>query len=234
MANISSLISLDAFVRRLLFKEGKDDDDYLRYMQIACEAIRNFHIHHFNVAVTKVVSVDSTSNTFDFPGDYVRYKFIATPIDGRWWTYTEDGEMAPLQDDQASPEDVQSSLPNIAEYNFYDSLGKAGGWNKYYFREDRKNRRFQVGGYTPDVVVLKYISNGIDSTGDINIPDYALLAIEDYVRWKIQDYNGAAQSEILRLEKQYKDSLRQMRQVFRPTLQEVKDSIYASSGGLLR
>jgi len=232
MANISSLISLDAFVRRLLGKEGKDDEDYLRYMQIACDGLRDMYIHDFEVEVTKVVTVNSTTNTFSFPDDYVRYVAIATVIDGRWWVYTRDDEIAPLQDDDGST--IQSSLPNVAEYTVHDSLGKAGGYNRYLFTEDRKNRRIQVSGYTPDVVVLKYVTNGLDASGSINIPDHARTALEDYVRYKIDDYDGAPESHIGRKYAQYKESRRQMRRVYMPTLQDLVDTIYNSSGSLQR
>lgn len=232
MANISSTISLDAFVRRVLAKEGVDNDNYMRYMQIACDGIRDMHIHDFSIEATKIVTVNATTNTFSFPTDYVRYIAIATPIDGRWWVYTRDDAMVPLKDDDAGS--VLTSLPNIAESGIVSSLGDAGGKNKYYFKPDYKNRRFQVGGYTPDIVVLKYISNGIDSAGDINIQDYAALALESYVRWSIADYDGIAESKILRLERQYKERRRKMREVHRPTIQDIRDVIYATSGALGR
>lgn len=232
MANISRNITLNNLTRRILAKEGKNNDDHFRYNQIICDALRHMHMHDFSVYVTKVVTVDTDTNTFSYPGDYVRYLAIATPIDGRWWVFTRDNGMVPLEDDDSTT--IQDSLPNISNYEFYSSLGKAGGWNKYYFREDKANSRFQIGGYTPDLVVLKYVTNGIDAAGNINIPDYATYAIEDYVRWKIADYDREAQSEIARLWAQYRDSRRQMRQVFRPTLMEIRDTVYSSSGSLQR
>jgi hypothetical protein len=232
MANISRLISLDAFVRRVLAKEGKDNDDYIRYMQIACDGIREFNIHHFDIEVTKVVTVDTTTNTFPYPSDYVRYTMIGTPIDGRWWVYTRDDTMAPLEDDDSTT--VQDSLPNVAEYKFATDLSSGGGHNRYYFREDIANSRFQIGGLTADVVVLKYISNGIDSAGSINIPGYARAALESYVRWNIADYDDHAESTTLRLERQYKEAVKRMKIAQRPTLQDLKDTIYAASSQLLR
>ena len=232
MANVSSLISLNAFTRRLLGKEGKDDDDYMRYMQIACDGIKQFSMHDYTIAVTKVVTVDTTTNTFDYPSDYVKMKFIATPIDGRWWLYTADKTIAPLQDDDGAT--VQSSLPNVAEYKFSSTLSAGGGYNRYYYTEDPKNRRFQVGGFSPDVVVLKYISNGIHSGGTINIPTYAQAALEAYVRWQIAEYDNPALSRIQWLKTRYDEERRKMRAMFMPTLQELKDAIYLSSGALTR
>jgi len=232
MANISSLISLDAFVRRLLGKEGKDNDDYMRYMQIAVDGLRDMFIHDFEVEVTKVVTPNASTNRFSFPTDYVRYTAIATPIEGRWWTYTQENGMVPLTDDDGTA--ILTTLPNLAETNPAPSRSDGGGTNRYYFTEDRKNREFQIAGDTPDVVVLKYVTNGIDSAGSINLPDYTTLAIEAYVRLNIHDYDGAAESTILRLDKQYKAARRKMRQVHRPTLQDLVDVIYKTSGALRR
>jgi len=232
MAYISSLIPLDSFVKRLLAKEGKDNDGYLRYMQIACDGLRDMHQHDFSVEVTTVVTVNSTTNSFSFPTDFVRYVWIATPIDGRWWKYTRDDEMVPLKDDANT--DILTSLPNLANSTYSTSYGSAGGYNRYLFKPDYENSRFQVSGDTPDIVVLKYISNGINSAGTINIPDYVTLALEDYVRYKIMDYDSAAESKILRMEQQYIKSRRKMRAVRRPTIQDIRDTLYSSYGSLRR
>ena len=232
MAEIDSLISLDAFVRRLLGKEGKDNDDYLRYLQIAIEGLRDMYIHDFEVEVVKVVSVNATTNTFPFPDDFVRYTAIATPIDGRWWVYTREDQMVPLTDDDGTT--IVSSLTNLAGNEFASSLSTGGGTNKYYFKPDYRKRTFQVSGYTPDIVVLKYVTNGINSAGTINIPDYALLALEGYVRHALADYDNYAEGTIFRLEKQYKEKRRYMRRVHRPTLIDLKDVLYASTGALRR
>jgi hypothetical protein len=232
MANISSLISLDSFVNRLLAKEGNDNEDYLRYMQIAAEGLREMYIHDFHSVATKIVTVNTTTNSFAFPTDFVKYIAIATPIDGRWWTYTRDDTMVPLNDDDSTA--IQTSLPNVSDYHIADSLGQAGGWNKYYFTPDYKNRVIQVGGFTPDIVVLRYVSNGIDSTGSITVPDYAIPCLEAYVRYCIADFDQEAESRVERLKRRYDEQRRKMRQVQRPTLLDIIDSIYKSSGQLMR
>ena len=228
MANISSLISLDAMVRRLLGKEGKDNEDYLRYMQIACDGLREFHIHDFNIEVTAVVDVNTTNNTFSYPLDFVRYTQIATPIDGRWWVYTKDDTMAPLLDD-AGETVLDAGLINVAEYEHPSSYSTGGGTNRYYFRQDDANRRFQVGGFTPDIVVLKYVSNGINSAGTINIPDYAKPALESYVRWQIAEYDNPALSRIDWLKRRYDEDRRKLRMAQRPNLQDLIDTINSTS-----
>jgi len=232
MANISSLISLDAFVRRLLGKEGKDNDDYMRYMQIACDGLRDMYIHDFEIEVTKVVTPNASTNRFSFPADYVRYSAIATPIEGRWWVYTREDGMVPLTDDDGAT--ILTTLPNIADTHVAPSRSDGGGTNRFLFTEDRKNREFQVAGDTPDIVVLKYVSNGIDSAGSINIPDYVLLALEAYVRASVADYDMIAESHVHRLYAQYKTARRMMRQVHRPTLVDLVDVIYKTSGALRR
>jgi len=232
MANISSLISLDAFVRRLLGKEGKDNDDYIRYMQIACDGLRDMYIHDFEVEVTQIVTVNASTNRFSFPADYVRYTAIATPIDGKWWLYTKEDGMVPLTDEDGTA--ILTTLPNIADTNIAPSRSDGGGTNRFLFKEDRKNREFQVSGDTPDIVVLKYVTNGIDSAGSITIPDYVLPALEAYVRAEVADFDMIAESHVLRLKAQFKEKRRMMRSVHRPTLVELLDVIYRTSGALRR
>ena len=232
MANVSSIIALDAFVRRLLAKEGKDNDDYMRYMQIACEGLENMTVHDFELEVTKVVTVNATTNTFSYPSDYVRYVAIATPIEGRWWLFTRDDQIIPLKDDDGAT--VVDSLVDVADYKFPTDFSSGGGWNKYNFREDQENRRFQLGGATPDVVVLKYVSTGIDADGDINIPRYSARTLEYWVRKYIAEYDDQPESTIARLNAQYDKARREMRTVHRPTLQDLKDAIYATTGVIRR
>lgn len=232
MANISSIISLDAFVRRLLAKEEKDNDDYMRYMQIACDGLENLTTHDFDLEVTKVVAVDATTHTFSFPSDYVRYTALATPIDGRWWLFTRDQQIVPLTDDDGAA--IVDSVVDVADYKFPTDFSSGGGWNKYNFREDRENRRFQLGGAIPEVTVLKYVSNGIDATGDINIPRYAARTLEYWIRKYIAEYDDQPEITIDRLNKQYDKARKEMRRIHRPTLQDIKDAIYETSGVVRR
>ena len=230
MANQSSLISIDKLVGALLFKEGKNNDDYLRYKQVVCDGIRNMHIHDFNVVVTKVVSVDSTTKTFDYPDDYVRYTSVSTAFDGRWWTFTRDDRLVPLQDDSAISQDIQSSIPNVATTLTGTSLSDGGGRNNYYFKPDDKNRRFLVGGFDADVVVLRYISNGLNTSGDVNVPDHAAIALEDWTRWRMSIHNREAVHVQGNNENIYIKSRLAMRKVALPNLDEIYDTIYRSSG----
>lgn len=228
MANRSSLITIDQLVRSLLFKEGKNNDDYLRYKQIVCDGLRNMHIHDFNVIATKVVSVDSTTKTFNYPDDYVRYESISTVSDGRWWTYTIDKRLVPLNDDTQTA--IQSSMPNVATNAFADGLSDGGGYNHYYFKPDDKNRRMIVSGFDADVVVLRYVSNGLNTSGDVNVPDYAALALEAYVRWKISAYDKEPVYIRRENENDYKQARLEMRKVNLPTADEIYDSIYKTTG----
>ena len=228
MANIDTQLSIDKFVRQLLFKEGKNNDDYLRYKQVVCDGLRHMHIHDFNVEVTKVVTVDSTTKTFDYPDDYVRYTSVSTVFQGRWWTYTRDDKLVPLEDDDSTT--IQSSIPNVTQTDLGVSLSDGGGKNLYYFKPDEANRRMLVGGFDADIVVLRYISNGLNTSGDVYIPDYAILTLEDFVRWKMSIYDRDPMSTRETNKKDFKLSRSEMRKVLLPTLSEIYDMIYKSSG----
>jgi hypothetical protein len=84
-----------------------------------------------------------------------------------------------------------------------------------------------------DVVVLTYQSTGVDdlsfsSTTDIQFPVYAEDAMENYIRWKIAEYDGLPQVECAKRKRYYDDAVLVMRNVTNPTLQEIRD-IWAGS-----
>jgi hypothetical protein len=230
MANTSTLISIDKFVRGLLFKEGKTNDDYMRYLQITCDGIRDMHMHDFHIEVTKVVTVSSATNTFDYPADYIVYTSIATEHHGKWWLYTRNDGIVPLNDDTATPVAIQTTMQNVSLWDEPSTLSSGGGQNMYYFRPDDKNRRFIVSGFTPNVVVLRYISNGIDAAGDIFIPDQAKTTLENYLRWQLAEFNDEPLSRCQWKEGLYTASLKKMRLLNIPTVSEVYDIILESSG----
>jgi hypothetical protein len=230
MANTSALISIDKFVRGLLFKENKNNDDYMRYLQISCDGLRDMHMHDFHVEVTQVVTVNATTNTFPYPNDYVAYESVATEHNGKWWLYTRNDGLVPLTDDSVPHVDIMTTMPNVATFDEGGTLSSGGGTNMYYFRPDDRNRRFIVSGFTPNVVVLKYISNGIDANGAIYIPDAAKTALETYVRWQLSEYDNEPISHRQRKEEIYTNSLKKMRLLNIPTVQEFYDIVLESSG----
>ena len=153
---------------------------------------------------------------------------IGTPIDGRWWYYTREDGMVPMNDDDGT--EILADAVNIAEYKTPSDLGSGGGYNRYVFSEDQANRRIQVGGFTPDIVILKYVTNGIDSAGTINIPMYVQPALEAYVRWHLAEYDNPALSRIDWLERRFTKARRKMRTAQRPTLRDLIDTINRGSG----
>ena len=228
MSNLSESISIKNIVNGLLLKEGKNNDDFARYLQVAVDGIRDMHIHDFDVVATKVVSVDSTTKTFNFPTDYVRYESVSTVVNGMWWTYTKKDELVPLTDDDSTT--IQSTMPNVSDVLLTHGLTDGGGHNLYYFKEDRKNSRFIVSGFTPDVVVLRYVSNGLSSDGDFTIQGYAKMALEAWIRWRMSEYDNEPISHQDRKDRRYKEERRKMRMVTEPTVDEIMDAIYATTG----
>lgn len=228
MADRNSLTTIDQIVRRLLFKEGKNNDDYLRYKQEVCDGLRNMHIHDFNVVATKVVTPDPTTKSFDYPEDYVRYESISAVFGGQWWTYTKNKNIVPLKDDDDT--EIQSSMSNIADSIIQSGYASGGGINNFYFDNDDKNRRFIVSGFDADIVVLRYITNGLNTTGDILVPDYAVLALEAWVKWRMSAHNNDPVYQRKENENDYKNFRLDMRRVLRPSADEIYDAIYKSTG----
>jgi len=221
MAKRNGTISLWSFTQKSLAKFGWDEDQIHRFYIIGADGLRDLSIHSLPIAKTTTLTIDSDNLTSDFPDDFIDYVFIAIEKYGRWWTFTRDDTMV----DKTITGITGDDLGDMAtEWGF----GARGGANDWYFTPDYENRRFLFNGVTTsDVVVMKYVSTGVeaitsvDATTDVEFPVYAERAMEDYMRWKWAEYNDFPSGECKRREDMYNESLLIMRNIHMPTLDEI-------------
>lgn len=236
MAERSGTITLQAFLHKYFFKANVDEDEMHRYHVIAADCLRELAIHHLPVAKTTTLTINSTNLTADFPDDFIDYIYIAVERDGRWWTFTRDDKMVDKTITGITGNDLGDIEPIVGP-------GAVGGHNDYWFKPDYENRRFLFSGVatTADVVILNYQSTGVESvsyasTTDISFPVYAEDVMESYMEWKVSEKDRMALSERQWRKEQYYDSLRMMRNLHNPTIDEIRDIWLASSNvtGVIR
>lgn len=231
MAEISGLITLDQFVRDLLFKMEKPNDDYFRYFKIASDGLRHLFMHQLGYVTHTKLVVDTDTNTIDFPDDYVGYISLSVPNEGRKWTFTRDDSIIPttsidINGDEYLDSDDGEGV-NLGEEVSYSGYGARGGVNDYYFSVDHKNRRFIISGLTADFVILTYVSTGINATTATYIPRVAEEALEDFIAWKDAIYRDD-QSQLVK-EQRFNQSIRRLRKFNAPSIPEIRDAIMRSS-----
>jgi hypothetical protein len=229
MAKRSRVITLQAFIRKYLDKKSIDKDEFQRYYVIAADGLKELYLHHFPDTITTTLTIDSTNLTSDFPADFLDYVYIAVEKNGRWWTFTRDDSMS-----DRTITGITGSDLSLNTYMY--GPGAVGGLNDFWFKPDYENSRFLFSGVdtASDVVVLNYITNGIDvitdsSTAGVTFPIYAEDVMEKYIRWQICELDDGPASECNRREKQYEKSLAIMRNIHNSSVREIKDAWLGSS-----
>jgi hypothetical protein len=92
VAEVSGLTTVDKLIRKLLFKKGKGNEDYLQYLAIIADGVQDLNFHH--IGLVKSVAVEVADDSISFPFDYVNY--VSLSVDdgrGRMWTFTRDDEI---------------------------------------------------------------------------------------------------------------------------------------------
>jgi hypothetical protein len=232
MAERAGVITLQSFLHKYYHKHGVDEDEFHRYRTIAADGLREFSLFHLPLVKNAVLSIDSTNYYASYPADYAGYVAIAMENNGVWWTFTHKHDMV----DKSISGITGSDLSN---YNYIIGPGSVGGENRYYFKDDPKNRKFLFDEtYSGDTVVLRYVSTGVEvesfgGSDSIQFPVYAEQAMEDYIRWKVCEYDDAPQNKCERRKKQYEDSVMMMRNFTMPTVSEIRDILLGSQNATL-
>jgi hypothetical protein len=233
MAEIDGIITLDKFVKKILFKTNKNHDEYFRVFQVVADGLRHLCMHSLGFVTWTKLTVDTDTNTIDFPDDYVGFVSLSVPDDGRMWQLTRNDDLVPttstdsggleyLDEDDGEGVDLNDELVPIG-------YGTRGGYNDYYYQIDHKKRRFIINGITTDHVILRYISSGVNATTSTSVPLYLEEPLEYYVFWKMAEYEGAREDVIYGKRQSFNLALRRMKKFNAPSIQEVKDAIYTSA-----
>ena len=228
MAQRNGLITLQAFLHKYFEKVSIDEDEFSRYHIIGCDGLRELSIYHLPMVTNSVLTIDTTNYTADYPDDYINYLAVGIEWHGKWWTFTRDNRMVDKTVAGIDGEDLSG-------YNYVIGAGAVGGENRFYFNDDPKNRRFLFDeAYSSNVVVLRYVSSGVESvsyssTTDVQFPIQAESAMEKYIRWMVCEYDNGTAGECERRKKQYEEAVLMMRNLDLPTVDEIRDIWLGSS-----
>ena len=92
MAEVSGLTTVDKLIRKLLFKKGKGNEDYLQYLAIITDGVQDLNFHYLGSVKSEAIEV--VDDSISFPFDYVNY--VSLSVDdgkGRMWTFTRDDKI---------------------------------------------------------------------------------------------------------------------------------------------
>jgi hypothetical protein len=224
--------TLKQIVKDIHFEGGYGMEDWKYLGQFALNAIRDIHMFHTKKTKVVKVVVDPSTNTIDWPDDYIGLCFLGVPRNGQLWTLTRDNNLITTTtlvngQETLTPSQGEGVIPLEGQIVGY---GTKGGKNDFYYTEDEANRRFFIIGANPANVLLGYMSSGVTDK-DTVIPIRFKEAIINFSRWKLKlrepiDYKGADYFKDL-----YEQEVNKLVAFEGPTLDEVYDALLSEYSG---
>jgi hypothetical protein len=111
---------------------------------------------------------------------------------------------------------------------------------EYYYFDDRKKRRIVLGRAAVDVsrfaargeVLMRYVANEVDNLDALHIPDDASNLLIAYIEYKLVESRPDKYDRGYRAEKKqnYREEVRRYEALELPSLQDMIDVIYETSG----
>lgn len=181
----SALITIEEAITRFLLKYRKDTNNYISYLEHACNALREFMIYDSREYRTEKVSVDALG-IIEMPDDMIGFKDVMVAKDGEWWSFTLRPDKVNTTTTTAGVEGQDSAFGegvNVKD-GVTTTYGSRGGVNAYYYTIDWNARRIFCDGIVSDTVVLKYVSNGVQVSGTTYMPDMFTPVVDAYLLWK--------------------------------------------------
>lgn len=198
------------------------DYSFLEQIIIECYTSLNlFHINNTEVVYLRM----SDAKTVDLPADYVDYRKIGIPINGKLRVLThnesillprtfEDGEYVGNIGDNVDTRYSIYFADHFRNGQFVAGLyGVPGGSDYGYYRIDEEKRQIIFSGEIPrGEVVLEYVSSGVKLQGSTVIPRETLKTLQNYAFWQLIEHDSKVpMNEKERKKQQYEEALEELR-----------------------
>jgi hypothetical protein len=238
MAEVSGVITVNKFVAKMLFKSGKNDDEHLRYLQIALDGLKQLFLQKVGYITNTKATIDTDTNTVDLPDDFMGLISLSIPDSGRMWTLTRDDSLIPttsldINSDEYLDTDDGEGVDLSEEY-VPIGYGARGGYNDWYYTLDLKKRRIIVSGRSVSHVIIRYVSSGINATEATEIPLSLEPVLEAWLFYKISEYNDEHRGIVGDKYQAYNRELRKFMKQGAPALYEIKDAIMSTASQSIR
>lgn len=206
---------------------------------------RDFSLYRSSAQVKEAWRPITAINTVSFPEDLVRLIDVGVVIDGEFFSFTKADNIVDaisdpldleLDEDRGEDETIRRS-PTVG-------YGAKANNLEYYYKEDRVRRRIRLSRMALDTtiyanrseVLIKYVPNGIDDFNSTYVPDDAANLLVSYISYKLvlsmpEKYNA---NHIAMRKQEYLEQVRMYEALELPSLQELEDMIYETSGQNVR
>jgi hypothetical protein len=205
---------------------------YKRMSQICIECFsEELSMFHIGNTIEVVYLHMSLAKTVNLPSDYIDYRKIGYPINGKLRVITRnDNILLPrtfddtgiavgntddgVSDDTIISSDVVFFSDHVRNGIFVGGLyGLPGGVDEAYYRIDMERRQIVFSGITPrSEIVLEYIGTGLKPEGGSLIPRECIAPLRNYILWQmVENDPRIAYNEKERRMREYDKSIEALR-----------------------
>jgi len=224
------------------------DFDQLYYKEAAMyflSAWREFQLFESGGQVKTAWRPITPINTVNYPEDLMRLIDVSIIDNGEYFSFTKSDKLAdPITDPlDLVRDDTRGETQNVNRFPVA-GYGAKGSNLEYYYKEDKQRRRVVLSRMAVDKtiyadrseVLLRYVSSGIDDFATTYIADDAANMLIAYVVYKLVKSRPDKYSlgYVSMMKEDYIEQLRMYRALEMPSLDELEDMIYESSGQNVR
>jgi hypothetical protein len=206
-------ISLDAIVRNFIMKRRYSFHWYMEFLVYATECLRELSMDDLKVVNTMKLAVDSNTNAVDLPHDYMDYIEVGIQTGQTLKPLVETDKINPLvaRTSNFTPttygELSAAATNNVLYYGslypyywntvFWNSNGEftgrlfgfgAGGEDDVFSVFPERNQIQLSERLSLSYIVLRYISDGMNSDAATQISPYAYQTISNYIYWQMKEH----------------------------------------------
>lgn len=179
-------------------------------------------------------------NTVNYPEDAMRIIDLSVLVNGEYFPFTRADNIADVSDPLDKARNTSRGEDVTLEREPSYGYGMKGVNLEYYYKDDKDKRRLVLSRVSLDKlmfadraeVLVRYVSEGITDLNTANIAKDAANLLMAYVVYKLvasrpDKYNNPY---IAFKKEEYVEQLKMYRALNMPSLQELSDMIYETSG----
>ena len=217
--------TINQIVNNMLLQRRYSLHWYLEFLLYGIECVRELSMDDLMIMNTKVLPVNSTSNTAELPSDYLDYVMVGVRVGQNIMPLVESDlfdnannfssdytQVKYNSQETTSQTDVLNPIYGAYGFsqwftthynNFGEQAGKFYGGISYYdtFQIIKGRNVIKINeGLSFDNIVLIYIGNGLSVDAVSSITPYATQTIQEYILFKFKENNrtyspGEAQAQ---------------------------------------
>ena len=229
---LKGLQTADQVIRSVLFRI--EDYDLLKYqigVDYFIDIYRDANLFFVNQTRDKIIDV-SAIGVARLPDDYVDYVKVGVPIGGEIFTFTKRGDVIRLDTDPLGVSvDEDMGEGQDLDISYTPSMATGMFNDQGYFDIDIPNNRILVRNTDATRIILRYVSTGIEDMETTYIPAQAINYVKAELEYRLELKNANLTNGVKSLLKMKTDEeMSKLDTINMPTLDELIDSIYETSG----